>query len=111
MENNPHLQNYEPKVEKKVEKIDERVDEKIDEKIAKKVDEKLLEKNAEKISEKELKEKYDSLVLQALGLCIKEEFTASYEKFLEAKKLEECVCFETDFRVDLMINELKKIVH
>ena len=57
----------------------------------------------------ELKEKYDKMVLQALALCIKEEFTASYNMFVEAKKLEDCRCFDTDFRVDLMIRELSNI--
>jgi len=63
----------------------------------------------EPLSSKELKEKYDSMVLQALALCIKEDFSASYKIFSEAKKLEDCNCFETDFRVNLMIRELSKI--
>jgi len=57
-----------------------------------------------------IKEKYDNLVMQALGLCIREELMQSYKMFLEAKKLEDCNCFNTDFRVDLMIRELKKIL-
>jgi hypothetical protein len=68
-----------------------------------------LEKTKLVLSPKEIKEKYDDLVLQALAFCIKEDFSASYEKFTEAKKLEDCECFGTDFRVDLMINELSKI--
>jgi len=60
---------------------------------------------------KEVKEKYDNLVLQALALCIKEDFTASYNMFLEAKKLENCYCFATDYRVDLMLRELLKFIH
>ena len=62
-------------------------------------------------SPKELKEKYDNMVLQALALCIKEDFSASYKMFLEAKRLEDCRCFTTDFRVDLMIRELSEIIH
>ena len=62
-------------------------------------------------SPKELKEKYDTMVLQALALCITESFSESYYMFLEAKKLEDCRCFKTDFRVELMITELEKIVH
>jgi hypothetical protein len=62
-------------------------------------------------SSKEIKEKYDKMVLQALALCIKDEFPEAYKMFLEAKKLEDCYCFDKDFRVDLMLKELKKIVH
>lgn len=57
-----------------------------------------------------LKEKYDNMVLKALSLCIKEDFRASYHWFMEAKKLEDCRCFETNFRVDLMLKELEKII-
>ncbi|MCL2290581.1 MAG: hypothetical protein FWC34_07765 [Bacteroidetes bacterium] len=65
--------------------------------------------NAEpKLSPKEMKAKYDKLVFQALMLSIKEEFPASYNMFLEAKKLEDCRCFEADYRVDLMLRELSK---
>jgi len=63
-----------------------------------------------KVSSKEMKEKYDKIVFQALALCIKEDFTGSYTLFLEAKKMEECRCFTQDFRVDLMIQELSKMV-
>jgi len=70
-----------------------------------------LEEKMPKFSPKELKEKYDTLVLQALGLCIKEDFTTSYKMFLEAKELEDCRCFPTDFRVDLMLKELEKFMH
>lgn len=62
------------------------------------------------LSPKELKEKYNKMVLQALALCIKEEFSASYSMFKEAKKLEDCRCFTTDFRVDLMLRELLKLL-
>ena len=62
------------------------------------------------LSPVELKEKYDQIVFQALALCIKEDFSASYKMFIEAKKLEDCDCFDTDFRVGLMINELSKIL-
>ena len=57
-----------------------------------------------------IKDKYDNLVLQGLALCIKEELSESYKIFLAAKKLEDCNCFITDFRVDLMIQELSKIM-
>ena len=57
---------------------------------------------------KELKEKYDTLVLQALALCIQEDFAGSFKLFTEAKVLEGCNCFETDFRVDIMLKELSK---
>lgn len=57
---------------------------------------------------KTIKNKYDSMVLQAFALCIKEDFSASYKIFLDAKKLEECRCFTPDFRVDIMLNELSK---
>jgi len=60
------------------------------------------------ISPKELKDTYDDLVFQAFALCIKEDFSTSYKMFLDAKKLEDCKCFTTDFRVDLMIRELEK---
>ena len=63
-----------------------------------------------KLSSKEIKDKYDKMVLQALALCIKDEFPESYKMFLDAKKLEECRCFTPDFRVDLMLNELSKIM-
>jgi len=66
---------------------------------------------ATKLTSKELKEQYDKIVLEALALCIKEKFLESYNMFLEAKKLEECRCFETDFRVDLMLRELSKYMH
>ena len=62
------------------------------------------------LSPKEIKNKYDRIVLEALTLCIKEDFSASYTMFLEAKKLEDCRCFATDFRVDLMLRELSKMV-
>jgi hypothetical protein len=55
-----------------------------------------------------IKEKYDNLVIQALALCINEEFSESYKMFLAAKKMEECNCFKTDFRVELMLRELSK---
>ena len=63
------------------------------------------------LSPKEIKEKYDKMVLQALALCIKDDFPESYKMFKEAKKLEECNCFDKDFRVDLMLKELFKIIH
>jgi len=56
----------------------------------------------------EIKLKYDNMVSQGLALCIREKFTESFKMFSDAKKLEECNCFETDFRVDLMLHELKK---
>ena len=57
-----------------------------------------------------IQEKYDNFVLQALTLCIREELSESYKMFLEAKKLEDCNCIKTDFRVNLMIQELSKII-
>ena len=69
------------------------------------------ENNEPKPTPKEIKEKYEYMILQALALCIKEDFSASYKMFLEAKKLEDCHCFDTDFRVDLMLRELSKITH
>jgi len=60
---------------------------------------------------KELKNKYDVLVFQALALSIKEDFPASYKLFLEAQQLEECQCFEKDFRVGLMLKELSSLLH
>ena len=73
------------------------------------------EVNEEKINDprllpREIKEKYDKLVLQALAFCIKEDFSSSYQLFKEAKKLEECGCFDKDFRVDLMMRELLKVM-
>jgi len=61
------------------------------------------------LTPKELKSKYDAIVFQALALCIKEDFPASYKLFLEAQKLEECQCFEKDFRVNLMLKELSSL--
>jgi len=61
-------------------------------------------------SSKEMQEKYDKLVLQALALAIKENFLESYRLFLEAKKLENCNCIKTDFRVELMLKELLKVM-
>jgi hypothetical protein len=63
-----------------------------------------------KVSAEEIKNQYDKLVLDALALCIQEKFKESYNQFLEAKKLEECNCFKTDFRVDLMLNELSRFI-
>ena len=68
------------------------------------------EKSEPKLSSKEIKTKYDNMVSQGLALCLREKFIESYKMFLEAKKLEECACFQTDFRVDLMIHELSKFV-
>ena len=62
------------------------------------------------LSAKEIQEKYDKLVLQALALTIKESFSESYRLFSEAKKLEDCKCIKIDFRVDLMLKELLKII-
>jgi len=62
-----------------------------------------------KMSPKESQERYDRMVLQALALCIKGDFSGANKLFLEAKKLEECNCFSKDFRVDLMLQELSKI--
>jgi hypothetical protein len=56
----------------------------------------------------EIKLKYDQMVSQGLALCIREKFSESYKMFSDAKKLEECKCFDTDFRVDLMLYELSK---
>ena len=63
------------------------------------------------VSITETKATYDNLILQALALCIKENFTEAYNLFVEAKKLEDCRCFTPDFRVDLMIQELLKVIH
>ena len=63
-----------------------------------------------KLSPKEIKEQYDKIVTEALALCISEKFKESYNIFLEAKKLEDCRCFNPDFRVDLMIKELSKFI-
>jgi hypothetical protein len=60
---------------------------------------------------KEKKVQYDKIVVDALALCVKEKFVESYNMFLEAKKLEECNCFATDFRVDLMLRELTNYLH
>jgi rubrerythrin len=62
------------------------------------------------LSPKEIKEQYDKMVLQALALCIKDNFSESYQLFKEAKKLEDCRCFEKDFRVELMLRELSRIM-
>ena len=70
-----------------------------------------LEGNEPKLSPKEILDKYYTMILQGLALCIKEEFSDSYHLFLEAKKLEECQCFEPDFRVELMLKELSKFLH
>ena len=66
------------------------------------------ERQDPKFSREEMQQKYDQLVLQALVLCIKEEFSASYKLFSTAKELEDCGCLETDFRVDTMLNELSR---
>jgi len=63
-----------------------------------------------KPSPKEIKAQYDKMVSEALTLCIGEKFEKSYNLFLEAKKLEACDCFKPDFRVDLMIKELSKVM-
>jgi len=63
-----------------------------------------------KLSPKEIKEQYDKIVFEALALCISEKFKESYNMFLEAKKMEDCRCFNPDFRVDLMIKELSKFI-
>ena len=118
LENNPHLKTYEPRTEVRIENGEWRIEngewrkeeeEDIEEDIVEEID---IETQtlAPPPSPAELKEQYDKMVLQALGLCIKEEFSESYEMFVEAKKLEDCRCFDTDFRVDLMINELSKIL-
>jgi len=117
LDNNPYLINYEPKTEKTEFIIRELADEPKTEKTE--LSQIVLEEKApieEQIlvsepSSKELKEKYDRMVLQALALCIKEDFQGSYALFTTAKKLEECRCFATDFRVDLMLRELSEILH
>jgi len=63
-----------------------------------------------KLSPKEIKEQYDKIVFEALALCISEKFKESYNMFLEAKKMEDCRCFEPNFRVDLMLHELSKFI-
>jgi len=129
LDNTPHLKNYEPKLEKTAETTSQTFPvastpqpepifteafreveliklEELEEQIA-------VEEVYEVVPElflKELKEKYDSIVLQALALCIKEEFSASYSMFREARKLEDCNCFAADFRVDLMLRELSKLL-
>jgi len=121
LQNNPYLENYEPKqvvVAEKKEPVIEPVFSPVEEELVVEqivttvsipVD--ISKPVAIEPTPKELKEKYDKIVLQALALCIKEDFSASYSMFLEAKKLENCRCFGTDFRVDLMITELSKILH
>ena len=108
LDSNPHLKGYEP-VERKISKNDEEITLTIEENTV--IEEKttlIVEKVEQKVTPKEIKEKYDKIVLEALALCINEKFPESYNLFLEAKKLEECRCFEPDFRVDLMLHELSK---
>jgi len=116
LDNNPHLQGYEPKQEIKPQKIieftefkEETVIEEVQE-IVQEIVQEVEQEIVPALSHKELKEKYDQMVLLGLALCLKEDFSASYKTFSEAKKLEECSCFATDFRVDLMLRELSKIL-
>jgi len=114
LDSNPHLKDYEPVVKKTLEKQKD-----IIEKIILPLETNLIVtqtpeciKNVEpRLSLKEIKEKYDKIVLDAFALCMKEEFLKSYNMFLEAKKLEDCRCFEPDFRVNLMLEELSKLIH
>jgi hypothetical protein len=111
LETNPYLKDYESIDEiitKHVELKEKYIE--IEQKVTINAENVVLnvEKAEPKLSSKELKEKYDKLVLQALTLVIKENFLESYNMFLEAKKLEDCRCFATDFRVDLMLQELSK---
>ena len=105
LEANPHVRGYEPREEREVKEV----------KGVKEVREvkevvENLERVVPQVSAKEIQEKYDNLVLQALGLAIKENFSESYRLFLEAKKMGDCNCIKTDFRVDLMLKELVKII-
>ena len=119
LDNNPHLKNYEPKEKEMVESVSPIV-EQISISVEKNEEpESVIVQSSQNsilseteintphmASPKELKERYDNMVFQALVLCIKEDFSASYKMFLQAKELENCKCFDPDFRVDLMIKEL-----
>lgn len=52
---------------------------------------------------------YQRLVSDAIDLCIQEEFDAAFDKFILAQMLEECNCFIKDARIELFLNELRKI--
>jgi hypothetical protein len=106
LDNNPHLKHYEPKHKEKNVVILQYEEENKAQPVV--IESVAIPSAPSTSSSKEIKDRYDSLVLQALGLCIKEDFSASYKMFTEAKKLEECRCFPSDFRVDLMIRELEK---
>jgi rubrerythrin len=106
---NPHLQHYEQKEQEKKETVSAGIQEiKVNEKIIDihGVTEKTTE-TASGIKATTVKETYDKIVLQALALCMNEEFDASYKLFSKARELENCNCFETDFRVELMLTKLK----
>jgi len=83
LEENPHVKNYEYKLE-----------------------DNYAYKSEDVQAGNAIKAKYGQLVVEALSLCKSEKFAESYTLFLEAKKLEDCKCFPVDFRVDLMLREL-----
>jgi hypothetical protein len=130
LDDNPHLRNYEPKNVKSIPDVREVVNI-IDLTEGMEEPNKIIEineiveievidvleipeliinpENVEpKLSPKEMKEKYDRIIFDALALCIKDDFSASHKLFIEAQKLEECQCFETDYRVKLMLSEFEK---
>jgi hypothetical protein len=112
---NPHLKEYEPKIATSVTNVTDATDA-IDATIVHTIpfipNTIILEENTTpNPSPKELKIQYDKIVLDALALCIKEKFEESYNMFLKAKELEDCHCFKTDYRVDLMLQELYKFIH
>jgi hypothetical protein len=133
LETNPYLKNYEPIMEEiteknivnnianTVEKTDTIVENSTilveptsisDEEKVIVIEEIIVEEQvrAPLLSSKEVKDKYDAIVLQALALCIKEDFSGSYKMFSEAKQLEDCLCFKPDFRVDMMLKNLSEIL-
>ena len=52
---------------------------------------------------------YQSLISDAIDLCIQQDFESAYDKFISAQRLEECDCFIKDARIVLFLNELRKI--
>jgi hypothetical protein len=121
LEANPHLQNYEPKdateavveVKKVVEVKEVQVVKGSKVQVIQELKSSKVQDINVVIEEKEVKnnqEEYDQLVHRALALCRNEKFESSYQLFLEAKKIEECKCIKTDFRVALMVNELSNFL-
>jgi rubrerythrin len=123
LEANPHLENYVPTIVADVTSVTSVTDvanatdvseiKKVQEFKSSIIQEVLTDSDevVPKLSSTEIKEKYDGIVIQAIALCIKENFSESYRLFLKAKKLEDCNCFVKDFRVDLMLKELSRIIN